>query len=122
MNIEVEHKDQSGNITQKNFNLSRLALVKHLAIAGMHYAPKPQKLLRAFGMFFHYGYYLQRNDFYSDKFSSLPAQISDPTEKGQFSTLVGRAIADYLSKKIDNSLFTVNYEAEMRMRKMSIKG
>jgi hypothetical protein len=46
--------------------------------------------------------------------------LSDPTEKGQFSNLVGKAIADFLSKRIDHSLFTVNYEAAMRLKDISL--
>lgn len=64
----------------------------------------------------HYSYYMQRQAFNSDKFSKPPHALSDPTEKGQFSNLAGKAIADFLSKKIDNSLYTVNYEAAMRLQ------
>jgi hypothetical protein len=71
-------------------------------------------------MLFHYSYYLQRGSFYSDHFSEPPVQLSDPTEKGQFSNVAGKAIADFLSKRINQSLYTVNYEAEMRLRGMHI--
>lgn len=111
MNIAVEYKDTTGTISNQTYRITRLGFVKHLAIAGQGYAPKPQKLLRAIGMFFHYSYYLQRQDFYNNHFSTPPRILSDPTEQAQFSTLAGKAIADFLSKRIDNSLYTTNYEA-----------
>ena len=120
MNISVEYKDQSGNTRNRSLSLSRLAFVKHLAIAGQGYAPKLQKLLRTIAMFVHYSHYFNKQDFNNDRFSEPPPQLSDPTEKGQFSNLAGKAIADFLSKRINNSLFTVNYEAAMRMRLMPL--
>ncbi|MFZ6013174.1 MAG: hypothetical protein ACOYXT_22715, partial [Bacteroidota bacterium] len=41
---------------------------------------------------------------------------------GQFSNLAGKAIADFLSKRIDKSLYTVNYEAVMRQNNHKIRG
>ncbi len=116
MNITVEYKDTAGTISNQTHNLTRIAFAKHLAIAGQGYAPRPQKLIRTIAMFFHYGNYIQRQAFNNDRFSEPPIQLSDPTEKGQFSNLAGKAIADFLSKRIDQSIFTVNYEAAMRLR------
>jgi hypothetical protein len=121
MQIEVEHCDSIGKISNKTINLSKLALIKHLSLAGQNYAPRTQKLLRTIGMLLHYSYYMQSDSFSNNKFSLPPKELYDPTEKGQFSNLVGKAIADFLSKRIDNSRFTVNYEAEMRRRCMPIK-
>ena len=115
MNIQVEYKDTAGTITNQTHRLTRLAFAKHLAIAGQGYAPRPQKLIRTLAMFFHYSSYIQRQAFNNDRFSEPPIQLSDPTEKGQFSNLAGKAIADFLSKRIDQSIYTVNYEAAMRI-------
>ncbi|MEC5174172.1 hypothetical protein [Chryseobacterium nepalense] len=115
MNISVEYKDTSGTISNQNYNLTQIAFAKHFAIAGQGYAPRARKLVRTISMFFHYNQYLQRHAFNNDRFSEPPAKLSDPTEKGQFSNLAGRAIADFLSKRIDHSIFTVNYEAAMRI-------
>ena len=120
MNISVEYKDTAGTISNRTYRMSRLAFAKHLAIAGQGYAPSPQKLIKSIGMFFHYSYYIQRQAFYNDRFSEPPIQLSDPTEKGQFSNLAGKAIADFLSKRIDNSIYTVNYEAAMRLLGMPL--
>jgi len=122
MNIEVEHKDQNGNITNQTYFISRLAFIKHMAVAGMKYAPLPTKIMKIIGMFFQYNFYFQRSSFYNNKFSVPPNKIYDPTEKGQFSNLVGKAIADFLAKRIDNAIYTVNYEAAMKMKNMPIIG
>jgi hypothetical protein len=122
MNIEVEYKNQNGNITNRTYYISRLAFVKHMAIAGQRYAPHPKKILKTIAMFLQYGYYLQRNAFYKNRFSLPPREVSDPTEKGQFSNIAGKAIADFLAKRIDNALYTVNYEAAMRILGMPING
>ena len=120
MKITVEYKDTAGTIFNQTHKLTRLAFAKHLGIAGQGYAPRPQKLIKTIAMFFHYSYYLQRKYFNNDQFSQPPIELSDPTEKGQFSNLAGKAIADFLSKRIDQSLFTVNYEAAMRLKKMPL--
>lgn len=111
MNISVEYKDTAGLIVNQTHSLTRLAFAKHLAIAGQGFAPQPQKLLRTLGMFLHYSYYLRRQAFNNNHFSTPPTILSDPTEQGQFSTLAGKAIADFLSKRINGSLYTTNYEA-----------
>lgn len=120
MNLTVEYIDPAGTTFNQTHRLTRLAFAKHFAIAGQGYAPKPQKLIRTIAMFFHYSYYLQRQAFNNDHFSLPPIELSDPTEKGQFSNLAGKGIADFLSKRIDQSIFTVNYEAAMRLRNMPI--
>ncbi|MEJ0104733.1 MAG: hypothetical protein WDO19_20220 [Bacteroidota bacterium] len=114
MDISVNRIDTNGVISNEIYKMTRLAFAKHLAVAGQGYAPKPQKILRTIGMLFHYSYYMQRTAFNNNRFSEPPMGWSDPTEKGQFSTLAGKAIADFLSKRIDRSLYTVNYEAAMR--------
>jgi hypothetical protein len=93
-----------------------------MAIAGMRYAPSTHKLSRMAGMFLNYAYYLNKHDFYSGKFSVPPDRFYDPTDKSQFSNLAGKTIADFLSKKIHNSKFTVNYEAAMKHEDIPILG
>lgn len=122
MNLTVEYLNTSGTISNQVHKLTRIAFAKHLAIAGQGYAPKPQKLIRTIAMFFHYSSYIQSQAFNNGRFSLPPTQLSDPTEKCQFSNLAGKAIADFLSKRIDQSFFTVNYEAAMRLRNMPIRG
>jgi hypothetical protein len=111
MNIQVEHIDTHGTTHNRAFNLTRLAFAKHMAIAGNGYFLRPRNLMRTLGMFLHYSSYLQRQEFYNNHFSQPPPKLSDPTEKSQFSNIAGRAIADFLSKRIDGSFLTLNYEA-----------
>lgn len=120
MNILVEYKNADGHINKQYHSFTRIAFAKHLAIAGQGYAPKLQKLIRTIAMFFHYGYYLKKEAFDKGKFSEPPIAFYDPTEKGQFSNLAGKAIADILSKRIDKSIFTINYEAAMKLKGMPI--
>jgi hypothetical protein len=122
MKIDVKYKDTTGYISKRSVILTRLALFKHLAIAGQGYAPALNKVMRTIGMMLHYYYYIQKDDFDNNRFSEPPKELSDPTEKAQFSNLVGKAIADYLSKKIDKSIYTVNYEAVMRMQGKKLVG
>ena len=116
MEIAVEYLDKHGKILNKNYSISKIGLVKHMAIAGQKYAPKIHKILKTIGMFFQFSYYMQSNSLKNDKFSLPPNHLYDPTEKGQFSNIVGKAIADFLAKKIDNAIHTVNYEAAMKMK------
>lgn len=122
MNIAVEYIDQNGTIHNQTHHLTRLAFVKHLAIAGQHYAPSSHKFLNTLASFVVYKYFIQRQEFNNDRFSEPPINLSDPTRKGQFSNLAGKAIADFLSKRINQSIYTVDYEAAMRMRSMPIVG
>lgn len=122
MNLPVEYRDRKGITTKQSYNLSCLAFVKHLAIAGQSFAPTPRKIIRIISMFFHYQMYIQRNSFNQGRFSQPPRYLSDPTEKGHFSNLAGKSIADFLSKRINNSIITVNYESAMRERNMSVGG
>lgn len=122
LNIEVEYLDKHGTMSNQNYYISKLGLVKHMAIAGQRYAPTSKKIFKTIGMFLQYSYFLQSNSLNKDKFSLPPYNIYDPTEKAQFSNIAGKGIADFLAKKIDNALHTVNYEAAMKIKKMPIVG
>lgn len=120
MKIEVEYKNNK--IQNRTYSMSMLAFAKHLAMAGQGYAPNINKLTRVFGMFLHYSPFMNLADFNNGFFSTPSPLFYDPTEKSHFSNLAGKAIADFLSKKIDSSIYTVNYEAVMKLKRMPIKG
>lgn len=122
MQLAIDHIDQKGTSSTSNIQLSKLAFIKHMAMAGQRHRFSPSKLLRMLGMLMHYQCYLRNFERNRNRFSEPPSHLSDPTEKNQFSNLAGRAIADFLSKRIDHSIFTVNYEAAMREKKIKIKG
>lgn len=121
MNIPVEYKDPQGNIHNRSYQLTRLAFAKHMAMAGQGYMLNPKKLLKTLAMMVHYSAYMQKRPFYQDnRFSEPPMLFRNPTEKGQFSNLAGMAIADFLSKRIDNSYMTINYEGLMSVHGHSL--
>lgn len=123
MNIPVEYLDPQGNIHNLNYQLTRLAFAKHMAMAGQGYILNPSKLIQAIAIMIQYSAYMQRRPFYQDnRFSEPPMLFTDPTQKAQFSNLAGKAIADFLSKRIDNSLMTVGYEGLMRFHGHPING
>ena len=122
MNIEVEYIDNNGNKSNKNYYISKLGLVKHMAVSGQRYAPAPHKISRIMGMFFRFSYFLQSSFLKDNKFSQPPDILYDLTEKSHFSNIAGKAIADFLAKKIDNAIYSVNYEAAMKMKNMPIIG
>ena len=122
MEIEVEYKDNNGLISRQIHKMSRLAFIKHFGFVGQGYSKNYEKILRSLAMLLHYLYYTKQTDFDKGKFSEPPEIFSDPTEKGQFSTHAGKAIADFLSKRINQSIYTVNYEAAMRKKNIPIIG
>lgn len=122
MNLDIVYKDNAGIKHIKNEKMSYLSFIKHLAIAGQGNMPSISKFNRCLGMFLHYSDYMNMVDFKKDFFSTPSSYNYDPTEKNQFSNLVGKAIADFLSKKISGSKITFNYEAAMKLAGHKIIG
>jgi hypothetical protein len=122
MLLNIEYKNVKGNISNLNIDLPWLALIKHMAIAGQGHIPSIRKFRRILGMFFRYADYINYNSFQNSSFSQPPNYLLDPTEKAQFSNMVGKAIADFLSKRINNAKITLNYEAAMRLNGILISG
>lgn len=121
MNLEVEYNNGI-KLENRNYRMSKAAFIKHLGIVGQRYAPSMKRLIRTFGMFLHYSPFMNLYDFNNNHFSNPHPLTYDPTEKAHFSNLAGKAIADFLSKKIDNSIYTVNYEAAMKINGLPITG
>jgi hypothetical protein len=94
MEIDVEVVDERGNIRNEIIHFSILAFLKHMAMAGQGFMPSVRKYTRMIGMFFHYIEYLSLQALNNSHLSEPPSVRRDPTEKGQFSNLVGKAIAD----------------------------
>lgn len=115
MDIEVIHKDASGVSTTKSFNLSTLGLIKHFGLAGQNYGTTIRAIRRAIGAYFLYHDYFKRTDLLNSRFSKPPAHFYDPTDQGDFSTIAGRAIADFLARRIDGATHTYTYEGAMLM-------
>lgn len=122
MRISVKYQDCNKQIHNFEKEISYLALIKHMAIAGQGYMPKVSKVMRSIGMFLTYSGYLDRAAFEKNHFSTPKEYGYDPTDKSHFSNLVGKAIADYLSKQISGGKITFNYEAVMKKEKYKIEG
>ena len=121
LSVEITDETNRKPIPKREIDFHLPAIVKHLALSGCYFMPNEHKLFRSIGMFFHYGYYLQNEELNESRFSVPPNCIYDPTEKSHFSNLIGKAIADFLSKKIDNSIFTINYESALKVMRKRIK-
>ena len=115
MDIKLTQNQQPERVE----SINKLALLKHCAFAGQCFKPTFAKYMRSIGYAWVYADYLRN---LQNHFSEPIPALSDPTEKGQFSNIVGRGLADYFAMKLDNVLFTFNYEAVMRLLNMSIKG
>ena len=120
MLLAVNYISEADIAVNQEIRMPFPAFVKHFALAGQAY-PKPSDLFRILGMFFHYYPYLNIESYlHENKFSEPHLILQDPTEKSHFSNLAGKGIADFLSKRIDNSIFTTSYEAEMQLRGMPL--
>ncbi|MBG9993324.1 hypothetical protein [Pseudoalteromonas sp. NZS37] len=119
MKIKVEHLNDKGKIEDIELNLSYLQFIKHLAFAGMGVSKSPHNSPRFLGFMFEFVQYWGSEP---DHFS-IPRIISnDPTELGQISNKIGKALADFLSKKIYGAKYTHNYEDAMVQGGHLIKG
>jgi hypothetical protein len=122
MDIEIEYIDQNRNISTRTETINAFGLLKHIAIAGQGYLPSLKYYTRVFGIFCHYIEYLNPRDLSASRFSQPPPKRRDPTEKGQFSNLVGKGIGDFLSKCLSGAKVTHNYEAAMTIAGLPISG
>lgn len=114
--IPVEYMNRNGIIStnSQDQDITMAALIKHFGVAGMGFAPTTKKLRKIFSSFLYFCPYLNPDFLNKGKFSQPNPKWADPTEKGHFSNIAGKAIADFLAKRIDNCSFTVTYEAAMR--------
>lgn len=124
MKIIVEHKDQQGQLDTPVLSMSLPAFLKHAAIAGQgpRFGILPS-LARGLGVLMFYGRYIDTSGWTGlNGFRKSIFRFSDPTEQGDFSTLVGKAVADYLAKRLLGAKFTHTYEAALREKEHKISG
>jgi hypothetical protein len=113
MDIEVIYKDSASQIHNQNFKLPILGLLKHFGLAGQNYGTTIRAIRRAIGAYFLYHDYFKRSDLQNSRFSRPRNHFYDPTEQGDFSTIAGRAISDFLARRISKATHTVTYEGAM---------
>lgn len=122
MEISIEYIDQAGNLSNRTESINAFGLAKHIAIAGQGYLPSIKYYTKIFGIFFHYIEYLKLNALNASRFSLPPPIRHDPTEKGQFSNLVGKGLGDFLSRQLSGAKVTHNYEAAMTLAGIPVSG
>lgn len=115
MRINLEYIDQQGVLHLQTPELSLAGFLKHAAITGQgdDFGLLPS-LARGIGAFLLYGRYIDTHWWFGlNGFRQPDMRLLDPTEMGDFSTLVGKAIADHLAKRLLDAKFTHTYEAAM---------
>jgi len=113
MKLKVEHKDKSKLIHIHNIEIGLAALVKHFGFAGMAHNSAKLNFLQGIGCLMYHFEFLDINNFKLMGFKEPAIPIYDPTKKGQFSNILGKAIGDFLSKKIYSATLSVHYESAM---------
>jgi hypothetical protein len=116
----IQLKNDIGRVENIFENFTLPQFVKHIGFADMSYNPNYKNYLKGLGMLLAYGDFIELNGINLIGFKS--PITSDPTEKAQFSNLLGKAIADFLSKKISNCVLSYNYEGAMQFNGHPISG
>lgn len=119
--LSVEHKDGAGSVSHLHFNVSLPAFLKHAALAGQRHSTLFPTLTRGIGLLLYYQDYV--DVLWPRKFYGFNRpQFGDPTELGDFSTIVGKAFADFLAKRVVGASYTFTYEAALLEKNLLIKG
>ncbi|MDO8343490.1 MAG: hypothetical protein Q7T48_09850 [Cellvibrio sp.] len=118
MEYELIHQDVVGNKTTSIDRISFLAFVKHATFAGINRRFFPHLPFRYSGLFFEFA----PSFFWSGHFQLLSELANDPTETAYLSNRIGRAFADYFSKKLYGARFTHSYECAMELKGFPISG
>lgn len=123
MEFTVRYKESAeGNTVEERHSLTLPALIKHFGFAGFGYGKTIESLYRGMGAVMYYYNHFDLNLLTLRGFKKPPALISEPTALAQFSNVLGKAIGDFLVKKIYDVQVTVHYESEMVLRGLSVSG
>ena len=118
MEYELIHQDAAGKKTTSINRMSFLAFVKHATFAGINRSFFPHLPFRYSSLFFEF----IPSFFLSGHFHRLQELANDPTETAYLSNRIGRAFADYFSKKLYGARFTHSYECAMELKGHPISG
>jgi len=118
MKLKVEYYDGQ-NTTNHVFDLTYLQFIKHLAFAGMGVHTSTYNMFRFLGFWIEFFPYWKTS---ANGFSLPEIVLRDPTELGQISNRIGKALADFLAKKIYKAKYTHSYEHAMFLKKHPIEG
>ena len=120
--IPIKYKDKRNLESNLNFDFNIPEFVKHFGFAGMGNYPSYLNLIKGIGALMYFSNFVNYSGLKIKNFREVHSKIYDPTEKGQFSNLIGKALADFASKKISKSKLSINYEAVMKTAGIPIKG
>lgn len=118
MEYELIHLDNKGLIKTSHGEISFLAFIKHATFAGLEGSHVLLHPLRYTSFFCEFA----PSFFGSNHFRKYSGLERDPTETAFMSNRIGRAFADFFSKKIYGAKFTHSYECAMALKKIPIKG
>jgi hypothetical protein len=118
MEYVLIHQDAAGKKTTSVGHISFLAFVKHATFAGINRQFFPHLPFRYSSLFFEFA----PSFFYSNHFQLLPELANDPTETAYISNRIGRAFADYFSKKLYGAKFSHSYECAMQLQRHPVSG
>lgn len=122
MQIAVEIIDKNNQFRREIFGCNKFAFIKHMAMAGQGFMPSVAKYTRMVGMYCHYIEYLSSIALNDSHLSVPPPERQDPTEKGHVSNVVGKAIGDFLARRVSGAQATLNYEGAMAAAGHPIRG
>ncbi|MEB7888770.1 hypothetical protein NGK36_05600 [Hafnia alvei] len=118
MKYELVHLDSKNKISTTSGDISFPAFIKHATFAGIN---NPYHILHPFrytSFFFDF----IPSFLGSNSFRKYPGLEKDPTETAYISNRIGRAFADYFSKRIYGAKFTHSYECAMALKGYNIEG
>lgn len=114
MQIDVEFIDQKKNLSNHKKHISLPAFLKHAALTGQgqNFGILPT-ISRGLGALMFYNRYLDYEILKFNGFRKSDLNLFDPTDQGAFSTIVGKAMADFLAKNMLQAKYTHSYESAM---------
>jgi len=114
MVLNVEHVDAAKNVIHTKLDITLLAFLKHFSMVARGRRTLLESIPRMVSSAILYADYIPCRPFSKALgFNDPPDERYDQHEKGTFSGLVGKAIADFLAKRIDKAIYSVSYEAVM---------
>jgi hypothetical protein len=119
--IALIRRDAAGKQSDDEISIGLLPFLKSVATAGDIDPGWFRSFRKAIGFLLQYSehfYYVPHFGF------ALRHWLGheDPTELGQFSNKVGKAIADYLARRLSGAIHTHTYEAALTARRLPVVG
>ena len=122
MNLEVDYIDQRNRRSNVSVKITYLQFLKSFVVAGQGRMPTVATWKEMFGSNITYGKYLRTRFFRDFSFKTAAGDRFDPTAQGDFSTLVGKAFADILAKRLGGATITFGYEAALKQAGLNLIG